>query len=259
MVRRGESVSRIAVRHGVSRGALIAANGDLANPAVLRPGQRLAVPGCRAPVHQAVEVAGSSDAPAGTQHAAVELPSVNSQFLVARVGPRRVPTRMHLAVPEFNGNEIDFAWPVDGPVLSGFGRRRGGWHAGVDIRAERGTPIRPAAPGVVIFSGWETFYGKIVRIEHPNGFVTLYAHNLENLVQVGDYVDTDTVIATVGRTGRASADHVHFEIRRNGMAYNPTHLLEPRDSPVLVASPYAPPELDEIPVSALSPDDLEQP
>ena len=80
--------------------------------------------------------------------------------------------------------------------------------------------------------------GGCVKIQHPNGFVTVYAHNNENLVQVGDEVEAGEMIATVGRSGRASAHHLHFEIRRDGMAFNPLFLLEARDhTPVFVSAP----------------------
>jgi murein DD-endopeptidase MepM/ murein hydrolase activator NlpD len=131
--------------------------------------------------------------------------------------------------PEFDSEGFEFLWPVEGPVISNFGRRRSGWHAGVDIKAEPGTPVMAAAPGVVYFSGWERAYGRVVKIEHPGGFTTVYAHNLENLVEVGDEVDASTVIATVGRSGRTTGYHLHFEIRREGMAYNPLYLLQPRE------------------------------
>jgi len=65
----------------------------------------------------------------------------------------------------------------------------------------------------------------VVRIEHDQGFVTVYAHNDENLVAVGDHVSAGDKIATVGRTGRATAEHVHFEIRYEGRVYNPLYLL----------------------------------
>ena len=99
----------------------------------------------------------------------------------------------------------------------------------MDIKAEIGTPILAAAPGVVISSGQERAYGRIIRIEHDSGFVTVYAHNLENLVEVGDRVTGGTIIATVGRSGRATAPHLHFEVRHEGMVYNPLHLLPARE------------------------------
>jgi murein DD-endopeptidase MepM/ murein hydrolase activator NlpD len=159
-------------------------------------------------------------------------------LLLARVGPNRIPTRLFVAVPEFGAESVEFTWPVDGMVASGFGRRRLGWHAGIDIKADGGTPVLAAAAGTVVFSGWSASYGRLVKLQHSNEFVTIYAHNSENLVQVGDEVEAGKMIATVGRSGRASAHHLHFEIRREGMAFNPLFLLEGRDhGPVYVSMP----------------------
>jgi len=65
----------------------------------------------------------------------------------------------------------------------------------------------------------------VVKIQHDKGFVTVYAHNDENLVGKGARVAAGDTIATTGRTGRATTDHVHFEIQRNGKTYNPLYLL----------------------------------
>ena len=67
--------------------------------------------------------------------------------------------------------------------------------------------------------------GLALKIEHLGGFTTVYAHNDVNLVEVGDRVDTGDLIALVGNTGRATTYHVHFEVRRDGLAYNPLYLL----------------------------------
>lgn len=211
----GDSLGRIAERHGVPRRAVIAAN-KLANPDVLHIGQRLTIPGCAAPrPERPVAAAGPAVRPDGT--------------LLASVGPRRVPTQLFLGVPELNGLAIAFVWPAAGPIASPFGRRRTGWHAGVDIKAEVGAPILAAAPGTVFFSSWERSYGRVVRIEHANGFVTVYAHNLQNFVEAGDRVEAGAVIATVGRSGRSTAYHLHFEIRHDGTVYDPVRLLPERD------------------------------
>lgn len=228
VVHSGDSISRIALRYGVTRHSLVAAN-HLADPDRLKLGQRLAVPGCR------------PDRAPGSADAKTAVPGREASVLKP-VGPRRVLTRMHLAEPEFEGEAIEFRWPVDGPVVSGFGNRGSGWHAGVDIKAEPGTPIMAAAPGTVYFSGVERAYGRMIKIQHANGFTTIYAHNLQNLVEVGDEVEAGTIIATVGRTGQASANHLHFEIRRDGMAYNPQHVLGDRELPAaVVAGEMAPP------------------
>ena len=80
---------------------------------------------------------------------------------------------------------------------------------------------------MVISSGWERAYGRVVKIWHFGDLMTVYAHNLENLVKVGDWVEQGQVIATVGSTGRATAPHLHFEIRLEGRKYNPD-VLAPR-------------------------------
>jgi lipoprotein NlpD len=130
-----------------------------------------------------------------------------------------------LSVPDFGDRLPLFLWPAEGRVSSTFGRRSMGWHRGVDIRAERGAPIMASAPGVVVASDVEPRYGRVVKIEHANRFVTVYAHNDKNLVQVGERVLAGQTIAVMGRTGRATAEHVHFEIRHAGLVYNPLYML----------------------------------
>jgi murein DD-endopeptidase MepM/ murein hydrolase activator NlpD len=227
-VRAGDTLSRIASRYGVSQRALIEANA-LGRPSRLRTGQRLVIP-----------------EPGQTRGQAVIARPQGDGTLVAAVGPRRVPTRLFLSVPELNGRAIDFLWPVDGPVISAFGRRRNGWHAGMDVKAEMGTPILAAAAGTVAVSGWERSYGRVVKIEHDSGFFTIYAHNLQNLVDAGERVEAGTVIGTVGRTGRSTGYHLHFEIRQDGVAYNPLYLLPGRElARVPVDEPTEPPDEDE--------------
>jgi murein DD-endopeptidase MepM/ murein hydrolase activator NlpD len=219
-VRRGEAISRIAVRYRVTRQSLIEAN-RLENPAALHTGQRLVVPGCRVtpPKASDSDVKITEPLPEGT--------------VVKRVGPRRILTALVLSEPDFQDERIPLVWPVEGPVISTFGQRSRGWHAGIDITADMGSQIYAAASGTVIYSGWIRAYGQVVKVEHKHGFITLYAHNLNNMVEAGDQVEAGQVIATVGRSGHATGPHVHFEVRRDGKAYNPLHLLEPSDrSPV---------------------------
>jgi murein DD-endopeptidase MepM/ murein hydrolase activator NlpD len=219
--RAGESVSRIAARYRVPRATLVAAN-RLVNPHALRSGQRLIVPGCRP------RVAATAGEP-GAQPAA-------DGVLIRRVGPLRILTSLVLTEPDFGREGIRLAWPAEGPVISTFGRRSRSWHAGIDIKAEVGGEVRAAAPGTVLYSGWIRAYGQVVKIQHDNGFITLYAHNERNLVEVGEDVEAGQAIATIGRSGHTTGPHLHFEVRRDGKAYNPLHLLEPAEqSPVFEA------------------------
>jgi murein DD-endopeptidase MepM/ murein hydrolase activator NlpD len=227
VVRRGDSLARLASLYRTTRRAIINAN-LLSTPEKLRVGQPLQISGCQA-------------APARRRDEPEVMSVVDGAVteLLARVGPARVLTRLFLAVPDFDREAVAFQWPIEGPIASGFGRRRTGWHAGIDIQAEMGTPIRAAARGTVIVSGWERYYGRMITIEHPGGFTSLYAHNSENLVDVGDEVAAGGIIGTVGQTGHASANHLHFEIRHEGVAYNPLHLLETRDTPLLTSATTA--------------------
>lgn len=223
VVERGDSLARLAVLYRTTRRAIIAAN-RLTAPGRLQVGQRLQVSECPgAPARRDNEPGVASVSAAATE-------------LLARVGPRRVLTRLFLAVPDFDREAAAFQWPIKGAVASAFGRRHRGWHAGIDIQADMGTPFRAAAGGTVIVSGWERYYGRVIKIQHSDGFTTIYAHNLENLVDVGDEVQAGTVIGTVGQTGHASGNHLHFEIRQEEVAYNPLHLLETRDATVLASA-----------------------
>ena len=122
---------------------------------------------------------------------------------------------------------------IDGPVriTSGFGVRRDPFtgrpehHNGVDLAAASGTPVHPAMAGEVVFSGWQRGYGRTVIIRHREGLETVYAHNAKNLVRVGDRVGSLTPVAQVGSSGRSTGPHLHFEVRRNGRAVDPTPYL----------------------------------
>jgi len=123
---------------------------------------------------------------------------------------------------------IPSGWPVrSGYITSGFGYRmhpilkKYHLHSGVDFAGKRGTPIFATADGVVIFSGSESGYGRIVKIRHVNGLVTCYAHNQKNLVKKDDLVKKGQIIARLGSSGRSTGPHVHFEVRRYGKAVNP--------------------------------------
>ncbi|MBW9323881.1 N-acetylmuramoyl-L-alanine amidase [Enterococcus casseliflavus] len=103
--------------------------------------------------------------------------------------------------------------PVKRPVVSSlFGSRWGGFHRGVDFAAPIGTPIIATLAGIVIRSEYHDSWGNYIAIEHENGMTTLYAHNNQNLVTVGQKVDQGEVIASMGSTGNSTGPHLHFEV-----------------------------------------------
>ena len=124
-------------------------------------------------------------------------------------------------------SEDSKAWhyPLEGShVISGYGGKR--HHAGVDIKNGPGTKIYAAFDGKVVQSGVFSGYGKCITIRHRNGLETRYSHNSKNLVTVGEMVKAGQVIGIVGRTGRATTEHVHFETRINGKAFDPSYVFD---------------------------------
>ena len=121
-------------------------------------------------------------------------------------------------------------WPSKGVLPSGYGPRWGRMHRGIDIAAPVGTPIVSSAPGEVISAGWNSGgYGKLVKVRHPDGSVTLYAHNSRILVRRGQKVEQGQQIAEMGSTGFSTGPHLHYEIHPKGRgAQNPMAFL-PKD------------------------------
>lgn len=124
---------------------------------------------------------------------------------------------------------IPSLWPVKGYVTREFyttgGDKSPQYHPGMDIAARRSTPVRASAEGVVVRSEWDDTYGYVVVIDHGFGIGTLYGHNARNLVAEGDRVARGQTIAFVGNTGKSTAPHLHFEVRKSGVAVNPRNYL----------------------------------
>jgi murein DD-endopeptidase MepM/ murein hydrolase activator NlpD len=121
-----------------------------------------------------------------------------------------------------------FIWPVDGPVVSGFGMRWGRMHEGIDIAVPAGTPIRAAASGTVVLQQGEAEsggYGNFTCLDHGGGLQTCYAHQSSFAVSSGQSVSQGDVIGYVGCTGHCFGDHLHFEVRINGAPTDPLGYL----------------------------------
>lgn len=113
----------------------------------------------------------------------------------------------------------NYGWRID--PFSG----QRAFHEGIDIVAEQGTAIRAAAGGVVVYSDFHPQYGNMIEIDHGNGLVTRYAHALKRTVKVGDVVLRGMKVGEVGKTGRVTGSHLHFEVRQRGAAINPAQFL----------------------------------
>jgi len=120
---------------------------------------------------------------------------------------------------------------ANGFISSYFGERADpfdgleAFHKGVDFAGTPGSPVVAVAAGVVTWAGERTGYGKLVEINHGDGFTTRYAHNARTLVTVGQTVKRGESIALMGSTGRSTGPHVHFEVLRNGRQVNPLSFI----------------------------------
>ena len=119
-------------------------------------------------------------------------------------------------------------WPVTGNVTTKFGKKKAGSpHDGIDISAPKGSPIKAAEKGKVVYSGFHGGYGNLVIVKHRSGLLSVYAHNMKNLVKKGDAVNQGQVIGYVGDTGKIAGPHLHFEVRRGASPKNPLLFLPP--------------------------------
>ena len=120
-------------------------------------------------------------------------------------------------------------WPVDAPerkVISNYGFRGKHMHRGVDIKADYATPVYATARGTVVFSGIMSGYGNLVVVDHGNGYETAYAHLKDRAVDVSESVKRGDSVGHMGRTGRATTQHVHYEVRRAGESVNPMPFIQ---------------------------------
>jgi lipoprotein NlpD len=196
VVRKGDTLYRIARTYGIDPRELMDANG-ITDPTTLAPGQEIFVPGASRPLEVAPQ-------PAGSAAGAASAPDPDPDLL-----PRK-------------GGNGALQWPFKGGILyRGFGVKQGQRHDGIDLSAPEGTIVRAAASGEVVYTGTQDGYGTIVMLRHSGSLITLYAHNSAVLVKHGDRVETGTPIAKVGMSGRTTGPHLHFEVREGTRPRNP--------------------------------------
>jgi murein DD-endopeptidase MepM/ murein hydrolase activator NlpD len=141
---------------------------------------------------------------------------LESLFTLDSAKKKLLPTMVPVEGGWYSSN---FGWRID--PFSG----QRAFHEGIDFMAEQGTTVRAAAGGVVVYSDFHPQYGNMIEIDHGNDLITRYAHASRLFVKVGDVVLRGARIAEVGRTGRATGTHLHFEVRQRGAPQNPTRFL----------------------------------
>ena len=129
----------------------------------------------------------------------------------------------------YTGGKLN--WPCQGRLSSQFGTRTHPvlkvkrQHTGLDIAAPKGTPVKAALAGEVLFTGWQRGYGNVIMVDHGGDMITVYGHLSKILVSEGKKVTPATTIGEVGSTGMSTGNHLHFEVRINGKAKNPLNYL----------------------------------
>ncbi len=190
-VRRGETVSSIARLYSVDRFDVLRFNG-FTDDRSLKIGTMLIIPHGKPPA------------------------------VIARQPRPQAGRPLAEAPPPFIASPegIHFIWPIDSRRLTQYFTWR---HFGIDLGTSSGLPVRAAEAGVVIKAqrGWNGGYGTMVMIDHGAGFKTLYGHNSNLLVKVGDHISRGQTIAHSGNTGRSTGPHLHFEVWKNNRRVNP--------------------------------------
>lgn len=242
VVRHGDTLYSIAEGQGVELYSLARMN-ELTPPFAVTPGQVLKLPPTVArplapetplpgpPPEKPAAVTATPLAPVGSAGGARAPPpqkpaeaSLTPSTETPATPAAREPETPLPAPPPRAGR---FLWPVQGRVIGRYGTTAAGTHNdGINIAAPKGTPVRAADAGVVVYAGNELRgYGNLVLIKHAGGWMTAYAHNGTVLVRRGEVVKRGQKIATVGATGIVSEPQLHFEIRKGTRAFDPTQYL----------------------------------
>ncbi|WP_049754044.1 M23 family metallopeptidase [Heliomicrobium modesticaldum] len=126
---------------------------------------------------------------------------------------------------------VPSTYPVRGTVSSAFGNRRSPFgattefHSGLDLAAAYGTPVRAAAKGDVVFTGWKPGLGRVVEIDHGHGFQTAYCHLSAITVKVNQVLERGDMLGKVGNSGRSTGPHLHFMVYHQGKLQDPEGYL----------------------------------
>lgn len=254
VVRPGDTISEIAERFGVSPNTIRWQN-DIGEKEYIRAGQELEilpVSGIEIKVQKGDTLSGiakkydssvsdikeQNDVEESSLQIGQTLLIPGGKPIVSQTKPKETISspakKEYISSPKPSGGKRltsgqlgDWIWPVDGGVVTqgygytSFASRSGfyknNFHGGVDIGAPKGTSILAAKDGIVSISktGYNGGYGNYIEISHFDGTKTRYGHNDSNLVKAGERVTQGQVIARMGRTGRATGDHLHFEIRNS--------------------------------------------
>jgi lipoprotein NlpD len=216
-----DTVDGIAQRFGVSTQSIVDRN-RLEPPYTLRAGKRLEIKGARP------EASPPERSTATATVRSENLPPPKQGDPPRSATPGGQPTPLTPPVTVAATPPLPrMAWPLRGKILSAYGTKPDGQkNDGIDIAAAKGTPVKAADAGTVIYAGAEApRMGNLLLVSHSGGYVTAYAHNEALLVKKGDKVTRGQTIARVGTSGGVSEPRLHFEVRKDNRTIDPTQVL----------------------------------
>lgn len=236
VVKNKDTVDGLSRRYGVPSQTIIDRN-NLKAPYTLKPGQTLAMPGARfvpdsygEPASQQTAAA-NPNAPSSVKREGLAPPPGAQGEAPRSAAPTGEPTplsKTSVTVPA-TPPAGKMMWPVHGKIVSGYGTSGGQKNDGIDIAAAKGTPVKAAEGGRVVYAGNEVArMGNLLLIEHPGGYITAYGNNESLAVKKGDVVKKGQTIARVGNSGGTAEPQLHFEVRRAGKTIDPTTVLGPQ-------------------------------
>nr|WP_161593690.1 M23 family metallopeptidase [Parerythrobacter lutipelagi] len=230
VVAEGETLSGIASRAGVPMGVIAAANG-LVEPYNVRVGQTLAIP------RQRVHVVKDGDTGLAISRR-YGVPFENIAIANGMDEPYTVKTGQRLIIPAViavsetpveTRTEPYFRWPHDGAVLLGFQRRDDKGHEGIDLAAKTGDMVRASSSGTVVYAQQDSGrFGRLIVLDHGNGWRTRYGHLSRITVKLGDVVKTGERLGLAGSGGVATRPEVHFDILKDNVPVDPAKKLPQR-------------------------------
>jgi murein DD-endopeptidase MepM/ murein hydrolase activator NlpD len=230
LLREGDSLLELAVRHAVAPAELLSVNG-LASLSQARPGDWLLLPGVPASPEPSRATGGTASATPvnGGGARTVGRPGAATGPIDGYWHAAAQAEALRSAPELFSGFRPmaeDFVMPLAGALSSRFGWRDisvagNRFHGGIDLAVDAGTPVAAARDGRVVRTGWVGAYGYAVFLEHGDSLETRYAHLSQVLVEPGQIVRQGDVIGLAGSTGASTGPHLHFEIRLAGLAVDP--------------------------------------
>lgn len=229
---KGDTVSEIATRYGVTTDSIVTFNG-ITNARALSIGKYLKIPTLNGILYSAKKGDTAEALALSYEISADRIKELNA------IGNETLESGRNIFLPDARLSswalrEISgdlFSWPVRGWITSWYGWRNDpfsgsrGFHTGLDIGASQGSPVRAAMEGTVASTGYSATSGNYIVLRHHSGYTTLYAHLDKIHVKPGAAVSQSTVIGAVGSTGYSTGPHLHFTVSKNGRTMNPMTVL----------------------------------